>query len=100
MLLAATIDAASEATTVLEVAFQHAPLCVRRLHCIMSGLIPNSYSTQLFQVHPILCGELFRVHNQSEYRGHAHRQTTSISLDIECPTITHFIRKCVLHRQV
>ncbi len=49
---------------------------------------------QLFQVHPILCRERFRAHSQSEYRGHAHRQTTSISLDIGYPTIT---RKCKLH---
>ncbi len=44
VLLAATIYAALTATTMLEVALQHAPLCVRRLHCIMSVLTPNSYS--------------------------------------------------------
>ncbi len=78
MLLAATIDAASEATTVLEVALQDALLCVRRLHCIRS-VIQLLFSTlQLFQVDLILCGELFRVHNQFKYRGHTHQRTTTI----------------------
>ncbi len=41
---------------------------------------------QLFQVHPLMCRELSRTHSQSEYRGHAHQQTTSMSLDIGYPT--------------
>ncbi len=52
---------------------------------------------QLVQVHPLMCRELSRTHSQSKYRGHAHHRTTSISLNIEYPTIP---RKCVLHRQV
>ena len=57
--------------------------------CIMSVHFNSQllFSTlQLFQVDPILCGELFRAHGQSKYRGHPHRQTTNTSLDIGFPT--------------
>ncbi len=56
--------------------------------CIMSVHFNSQllFSTlQLFQVDPILCGELFRAHSQSKYRGYPHRQTTNTPLDIGFP---------------
>ncbi len=49
---------------------------------------------QLFQAHPLMCRELSRTHSQSEYRGHAHQQTTSMSLDIGYPTkFAYFVHR-------